>query len=128
METGTITNNSAMLKKLYTGIFVSFFMIELMNSSASMIDAYYIGNYVGSAGIAASGLARPFFSFVSILGGLFGLGMQLLCSDHIGKGKMELAQDVFSGTLLTASVFSVLPTLFVFLTPILLHFCSEEHK
>lgn len=114
MKTGTITNNSAMLKKLYTSIFVSFFMIELMYSAASMIDAYYIGNYVGSAGIAASGLARPFFSFVSILGGLFGLGMQLLCSDHIGKGKMELAQDVFSGTLLTASVFSVLMTLFGF--------------
>lgn len=106
-----------MLKKLYTSVFVSFFMIELMNSTASLIDAYYIGNYVGSMGIAASGLARPFYSLVGILGGLFGLGMQLLCSDHIGKGKMEPAQKVFSGTLLTATALSVLLTLLGFFHP-----------
>lgn len=115
MKTGTISSNSVILKKLYINVFFAFCMIELMNSAASLIDAYYIGNYVGSEGIAASGLARPFFSFVGILSGMFGLGVQLTCSDYIGKGSIEKAQKAFSGTMLTAVMLSVLLMVFGFL-------------
>lgn len=108
METGTINSNNKIIKKLFVNAFIIMGMMELMMTMASMIDSYYIGNYVGSMGMAASGFARPFFSFVNIISGLLGLGIQLLCSHYIGKGSLDNAQKAFSGALFIGLVSSAI--------------------
>ncbi len=99
-----------MLKKLYISAFFMFCLTELMNSAASMTDAFFIGNFVGSPGMAAVSFARPFFSFVSVISGLLGLGMQLVCSNYIGKGSIDHAQRVFSCVFQIGLIVSLLLT------------------
>lgn len=108
MISGTVTDNKAILKKLFIGAFIVKCLMEIMNSAASLIDTWFVGNYIGSAGVAATGYARPFFSFVDILCGPLGLGMQLTCSAQIGKGEIDRANKVFSGSLSIGIVLSVL--------------------
>ena len=92
MKTGTITSNKAILKRLFVSAFFVVCVMELANSVASMIDSFFVGNYIGSMGMAAAGFSKPFFSFVGIISGLLGLGIQLLCSHYIGKGSLDNAQ------------------------------------
>ena len=99
MKTGTISNNKPILRKLFINAFFVMCFLEVMNSAASLIDSFFMGNYIGSAGIAAMGYARPFFSFSDILCGPLGLGMQLVCARYIGKSDVNRAQKVFSGAL-----------------------------
>lgn len=99
MKTGTLTNNKTMLRRLFMNAFLSMCFLEIMHSAASIIDSYFMGNYIGSVGMAAMGYARPFFSFVDILCGPLGLGMQLVCSHYIGKAEIDRAQKIFSGSL-----------------------------
>ncbi len=99
METGTISSNKTILKRLFFNAFFVMCFLELMNSAASLIDSYFMGNYIGSAGMAAMGYARPFFSFIDIICGPLGLGMQLVCSHYIGKADVDRAQKTFSSSL-----------------------------
>lgn len=108
MGTGTIENNKAMLKKLFRDAFFVACLMELIHSAASLTDSYFGGNYTGSLGLAAMGLARPFFSFVDIVCGPLGLGTQLVCSHYIGKCDMEHAQKTFSGSLSLGLIVSLL--------------------
>lgn len=108
MKTGTITNNKVILKALFKNAFFVACLLELFNSAASLTDSYFMGNYIGSLGMAAMGYARPFFSFVDIICGPLGLGMQLICSQYIGKGDIDHAQKVFSGSLSVGLVISLL--------------------
>lgn len=112
METGTIKNNNAILMKLFRDAFIVMCLMELLNSAASITDSYFIGNFIGSKGIAAMGLARPFYSFTDIICGPLGLGMQLICSRYIGKCEFDRAQKTFSGSLLLGMMIS-LPLLIV---------------
>ncbi len=85
LETGTITSNKVILRRVFFNAFFVMCFLEIMNSAASLIDSYFMGNYIGTVGMAAMGYARPFFSFVDIICGPLGLGMQLVCSHYIGK-------------------------------------------
>ncbi|MCQ2530393.1 MAG: ATP-binding protein [Lachnospiraceae bacterium] len=98
METGTITNNKKIITRLFVNAFFVMCFLEIMNSAASLIDSYFMGNYIGTVGMAAMGYARPFFSFVDIICGPLGLGMQLVCSHYIGKAETDRAQKTFSGS------------------------------
>lgn len=110
MQTGTITDNRRILKKLFRDAFFVICLMELIHSAASMTDSWFIGHYMGSDGMAAMGLAKPFYSFVDIICGPFGLGTQLVCSHYIGKCEMDRAQKAFSGSLLIGLIISALLT------------------
>lgn len=112
MISGTITDNKTILKKLFISAFIVKCLMEIMNSAASLIDTWFVGNFIGSAGVAAAGFARPFFSFVDILCGPLGLGMQLACSARIGKGEIDRANRIFSGSLTIGIPVSVILTVF----------------
>ena len=106
-NTGTISSNKEILRKLFINAFFAMFFLEAMNSVASLIDSYFMGNYIGSYGMAAMGFARPFYSFVDILCGPLGLGMQLVCSHYIGKADVDHAQKVFSGSFTIGTLISI---------------------
>lgn len=108
MKTGTISSNKKMLKKLFINAFFVMCFLEIMHSAASIIDSFFMGNYIGSTGMAAMGFARPYFSFVDILCGPLGLGMQLMCSQYIGKTDFDHAQKVFSGALTIGLIVSMI--------------------
>lgn len=97
MKTGTITSNKMILRRVFLNAFLVMCFLEIMHSAASLVDSYFMGNYIGTAGMAAMGYARPFFSFVDIICGPLGLGMQIVCSHYIGKAEVDRAQKTFSG-------------------------------
>lgn len=109
-------NRKKILIRIFWGAFWVASLIELINSAASSVDYYYVGHYVGSQGIAAISLVRPFFSFTGIIGGPLGLGLQLVCSSHIAKGETNRAQKVFNGVfalgLICSTIFSIFGILF----------------
>ncbi|MDO5444724.1 MAG: MATE family efflux transporter [Eubacteriales bacterium] len=112
MGTGTLSNNKAILKELFRNSFYVICLLELINSAASLTDSYFMGNYMGSLGMAAMGYARPFFSFTDIICGPLGLGMQIICSHYIGKGELGSAQKIFSGALTIGLAVSLLLAVF----------------
>ncbi len=110
MKTGTLKSNREILSVLFRNAFIVTCLLELINSAASLTDSYFMGNYIGSLGMAAMGYARPFFSFVDIVCGPLGLGMQLICSHYIGRGETDYAQKTFSGCLTIGFALSALLT------------------
>lgn len=67
--------------------------------------------------MAAMSYARPFFSFVDIVCGPLGLGMQLVSSNYIGKGDVKRAQKTFSGALFIGLIISAIFVLLGLLIP-----------
>lgn len=52
MKTGTINDNRQILSSLFRNAFFVICLLELINSAAYLTDSYFIGNYIGSLGIA----------------------------------------------------------------------------
>lgn len=74
-------------------------------SSASIVDGFFVGNYVGASGLAAINISLPIFSL------LFGLSLMLAIGSSVVSGKLigfaALAWPVFlfNGTNLTISAY-----------------------
>lgn len=108
VKTGVRQNNKDILKTLFINAFIVTCLLELFHSASALTDTYFTGNFVGSLGMAAMSCARPFFSFIAIIGGPLGLGLQLTCSHAIGRGDMDRARKVFSGALTAGILISLL--------------------
>ena len=63
-------------------------------SSASIVDGYFIGNYVGDLGLAAINISLPIFSL------LFGLSLMLAIGGSVTSGKLIGEKDIKNASLI----------------------------
>jgi len=75
-------------------------------SSASIIDGLFIGNYVGSGGLAAINLAIPIFSIIFGLALMLGIGSCVVSGKLLAEGKNQAASEIFSKTVVTVTLLS----------------------
>ncbi len=114
----TINNN-----KILTGKPVkTFFSFSLPNvaamlciASASVIDGYFVGNFIGPDGLAAVTLAMPFISLFYGLVIMLCIGGVVVCGKRLGEGNIPEASNIFSMTLLAALVPNVILAVLGFL-------------
>lgn len=68
----------------------------VFTSIYSVVDGYFVSNYVGVTGFAAINLMLPGLMFFSCLGFLFGTGGTAIVSRALGEGDKERANSYFS--------------------------------
>lgn len=80
----------------------------LAASSASIVDGYFVGNYVGPVGLASVNITYPIFSLVFGVGLMFAAGSSVMVSKFLGEKKLEDALDVFTKTMIAVVLFSII--------------------
>ncbi len=77
-------------------------------SSSGIVDGIFVGNYVGDSALASINIIMPVFSLLLGVGVMFSVGGMVRCGKYIGESKTEAANAVFSKTLITVSVLTLL--------------------
>lgn len=68
----------------------------IFTSIYSMVDGFFVSNYVGAVPFASLNLVMPFIMVLSAVGFMFGTGGTALVSMTLGMGKPEKANEIFS--------------------------------
>lgn len=81
-----------------------------------IIDGFFIGNAIGSQGLAAVTLAYPAYMGIIAIGVIIGIGASSLTALQLGKGNLSGALDIvhnaFSLCLITGAIFTVVGMIF----------------
>lgn len=93
----------------------------LLQTVITITDGYFTGNYVGENALAAINLGLPILYFYLGVGLCVGVGGSVICGRLLGAKDKSKASEVFSQTIVTATVICILTSLAVFLlfSPIL---------
>ncbi|MDD2379373.1 MULTISPECIES: MATE family efflux transporter [Aminobacterium] len=76
-------------------------------SSASAIDAAFLGNMDGEVALATVTLTLPFVIFVGGVAFMMGIGGSVSCGKYLGAGDVQTASAIFTKTLLATLLFAV---------------------
>ncbi|MFA8300500.1 MAG: MATE family efflux transporter [Hyphomicrobiales bacterium] len=80
----------------------------LSMASASIIDGFFVGNYVGSDALAAISISVPVLVFAYGIAVVFAAGGSVICGKYIGEGKKGKASDIFVKSSIVILIISVL--------------------
>ncbi len=83
----------------------------LSASSAETIDAIFVGNYAGSASLAAVNLVIPFFFFVFGFAVMIVTGSSVRCGKYMGEGNPKAASAIFTRTMIVLGACCVVITI-----------------
>lgn len=98
-------------------------------SSASIVDGFFIGNYVGDSGLAAINISLPIFSFLFGFALMLAIGSSVVAGKLIGEGDSKKASLIFSKTIVCITLFSFLTSSVLFLNiETLLHLFGADEK
>jgi len=81
-------------------------------SSASVIDAAFLGNYVGTTALAAVNLIVPFWTLLAGFEIMFTTGGAVVCGKYLGQGRKHDASVAFTNTLIVTVGFGLFATVF----------------
>ncbi len=76
-------------------------------STASLVDGFFVGNYVGTEALAAINLLMPFFSLLFGIALMLAVGGAVKAGFYIGAKEYRLASEIFSKTLITVFIITV---------------------
>ena len=79
-------------------------LMMLFSSMYSMVDGFFVSNYVGKTAFAAVNLVMPFAMGVSVIGFMLGTGGSAVVSKTLGEGRKEDANKYFSMFVYVAAV------------------------
>ncbi|HED31231.1 MAG TPA: MATE family efflux transporter [Prosthecochloris aestuarii] len=77
-------------------------------SSSGIVDGIFVGNIVGDHALASINIIMPLFSLLLGVGIMFSVGGMVRCGKYIGEGRHQAASDVFSKTLITVTLTTLL--------------------
>ncbi len=80
-------------------------------SSAETVDAIFVGNYSGSASLAAINLVIPFFFFIFGFAVMIVMGSAVRCGKYMGEGNTIAASAIFAKTMIVLVIFCVIITI-----------------
>ena len=105
------------VSSLYKGTFFVLLMSMLATTIGNVIDGIIIGNNLGADAMAAFGFNTPLQKFTAILPNLLMMGMQIICSQKLGKGKLNEAIGAFSLAVSVGVIVSILFAVIFFAVP-----------
>ena len=104
------------LKKLLQFTVPSILMM-IVTSIYSVVDGFFVSNFVGKTPFAAVNFIMPFLMILGALGFMFGTGGSALIAKTMGEGKPDKAKQLFSlfvyVTLICGVVIAVLGIVFI---------------
>lgn len=103
-------------KKLLRFVFPSIVMM-LFTSIYSVVDGFFVSNFVGKTALASINLILPLLMGISAIGFMLGTGGSAIVAKTLGEGKKDKANEYFSmlvySTAFLGIVFSVIGALIV---------------
>jgi len=98
-------------------------------SSASIVDGFFIGNYVGDSGLAAININLPIFSFLFGFAFMLAIGSSVVSGKLLGEGNVKSASLIFSKTIMSITLFSFITCCVLFFNiEILLHLFGADEN
>ena len=82
-------------KKLLRFVFPSIMMM-IFTSIYSIVDGYFVSNYVGKTAFAAVNLTMPIFFVIGAIGFMIGTGGTAIVAKVLGEGDRQKANGIFS--------------------------------
>ncbi len=83
-------------------------LMMIFTSLYSVVDGFFVSNFVGKTPFAAVNLIMPIAMGTGTVGFMFGTGGSAMVSKTLGEGKNRLANEYFSLLVYTAVIISVL--------------------
>jgi len=84
-------------------------------SSASIVDGFFVGNYVGSDALAAINITMPVFSLMFGLGLMISVGSSVVSGKLIGEGDLKSASLIFTKSIIVMTIVGFSIALFIYL-------------
>jgi len=75
-------------------------------SSASVVDGFFVGNYVGAIGLAAINISIPIFSLMFGLALMLAIGSSVIAGKLMAEGNVHSASMIFTKTFITMLILS----------------------
>ena len=111
-------NQNEILTKSITPLFFKFGIANVISllalSSASMIDAMFVGNFCGKESLAAVNLISPVMSLMSGLNLVFGSGGSVRVGKYLGENRFDKAHAMFTKTVVAVSSVMIFFSVFFF--------------
>ena len=83
-------------------------------SSANIVDGYFVGNNVGTIGLAAINITYPIFSILFGIGLMFAVGSSVMVSKLLGENKKDEALNIFSKAIISVTLFSIFTCMLIY--------------
>ena len=103
-------------------IYKTYFKFTLPNmigliamSSVSLVDGYFVSNYVSSVALAAVNIIIPLITVVFGISIMLTIGAAVLIGTYLGEGKVNKASAVFTKVMITITVISLFFTVLSFI-------------
>lgn len=93
---------------MFRSLFLTGTIIEFSQVGSAFIDGLIISRFLGAEAMAAERIILPVFSIVGVISGLLAGGMQVRCSQAIGRGNQKEYSRFVSATVYVGAVVSVL--------------------
>lgn len=90
-------------------------LMMIFTSLYSIVDGFFVSNFVGKTQFAAVNLIMPISMGVGTLGFMIGTGGSAIISKTLGEGKKELANQYFSMLVYVAIILSILLSIIGFI-------------
>ena len=102
-------------EKMFFSLFVTGSLIEFSQVGAGFVDGLVISRFLGPTEMAAEGIVHPIYSVLGMISGLLAVGMQMQCSQEIGRGNRKGLSRYFSAAVYAGAFFSLLTTVLILL-------------
>ena len=103
-------------------IYKTYFKFTLPNmialiamSSVSLVDGYFVSNFVSSVALAAVNIIIPLITVVFGISIMLTIGAAVLIGTYLGEGRIDKASAVFTKVIITITVMSLFFTVVCFI-------------
>lgn len=90
----------------------------ILTSLITVVDGFFIGNYVGKEGLAAVNLGLPIIYLFLAIGLMVSVGGIAIAGMALGAGEIKKCKDVFNQTICTVTVITILLS-------VIMYFCIQ---
>ena len=96
-----MNTNDRLIKKTYMSIWLTSGINLLLGIACVLIDAVFVGQYLGAEAVAAAALVQPIAFLVNIVGALLGPGLAIVCTKYLGMARKDMVNKAFSTVVIT---------------------------
>lgn len=97
-----------MISDMFLSTAAAMIVTQLVGVIAGMIDGIITSNFYGTQAYSAISLSGPIVSTISMFASFIASGVQLVCSQGLGRGDLKKANVAFSAALISGGFISVL--------------------
>ena len=120
-----LTRTSDNIAAMYRSTAFSLIFTELTGVIAVLIDGVVTSRFLGADAYSGISLLGPFSSMVLLIAGIFSTGCSIVCSQFVGQGRKDEANEAFNLSSLLTLLISVVVILACFAIPsLILQLCG----